>query len=70
MHTATAIKPHPGCSMTHGDIDLAAKWKKEHKDPVKSLRFSLSKHCWMIVVRPLPNKPQPKNIVDFQLRAF
>jgi 2-methylcitrate dehydratase PrpD len=70
IHTATAIKPYPGCRMTHGGIDLAAKWRKEKRGPVQSIRLSLSPHCWMVVGRPLPNKLHPENIVDAQFSAY
>lgn len=69
VHTATAIKPYPGCRMTHTAIDLGSKWRKAKTCSVKSLRLSLSPHCWMIVGRPVPNKLHPENIVDAQFSA-
>lgn len=70
IHVTTAIKPYPGCRMTHTAIDLASKWRKQKSGLIKSLRLSLSPHCWMIVGRPLPNKIHPKNIVDAQFSAY
>ncbi|KAL6245732.1 hypothetical protein RBB50_007731 [Rhinocladiella similis] len=70
IHTETAIKPYPGCRMTHTGIDLAEKWRKEKATPIKTLRLSLSPHCWMIVGRPLANKRHPENIVDAQFSAY
>ncbi|CRG83338.1 hypothetical protein PISL3812_00689 [Talaromyces islandicus] len=70
IHITTAIKPYPGCRMTHSAIDLAAKWRKEKSCLIKSLCLSLSPHCWMIVGRPLENKIHPKNIVDAQFSAY
>lgn len=70
IHTATAVKPYPGCRMTHGGIDLAAKWRGKVRGPVKSMCLSLSTHCWMVVGRPLPNKRHPETIVDAQFSAY
>ncbi|KEF58999.1 uncharacterized protein A1O9_03842 [Exophiala aquamarina CBS 119918] len=70
IHLKTAIKPYPGCRMTHTGIDLAEKWRKAKTVPIKSLRLSLSPHCWMIVGRPLSNKIHPKNTVDAQFSAY
>ena len=70
VHITTAIKPYPGCRMTHTGIDLASKWRTVKTCPIKSLRLSLSPHCWMIVGRPLPNKIHPVNIVDAQFSAY
>ena len=70
IHLGTAIKPYPGCRMTHTGIDLAEKWRKSKTCPIKTLRLSLSPHCWMIVGRPLPNKIHPENTVDAQFSAY
>jgi 2-methylcitrate dehydratase PrpD len=70
IHLTTAIKPYPGCRMTHTGIDLAEKWRRAKSSPIKSLRLSLSPHCWMVVGRPLPNKIHPENIVDAQFSAY
>ncbi|KAJ9603716.1 hypothetical protein H2200_011902 [Cladophialophora chaetospira] len=70
IHITTAIKPYPGCRMTHTGIDIAGKWRTARTSPIKSLRLSLSPHCWMIVGRPLPNKIHPQNIVDAQFSAY
>lgn len=70
IHTTTAIKPYPGCRMTHTAIDLAAKWRNTKSCKIKSMRLSLSPHCWMIVGRPLPNKIHPEHTVDAQFSAY
>jgi len=56
--------------MTHGAIDMASKWREEKTCGVKSLRLTLSPHCWMIVGRPLSNKIHPENTVDAQFSAY
>ena len=70
IHLSTSMKPYPGYRMTHGSIDMASKWREEKTCGVKSLRLTLSPHCWIIVGRPLPNKIHPKNTVDAQFSAY
>ena len=67
----TAVKPFPACRMTHGSIELAAKFAsaREH-EPVKQIIVEISEHCFPIVGLRVPNKVHPKNVVDAQFSSY
>ena len=62
----TAIKPYPGCRMTHGSLELADKIKKMEKGPIKTVTVSLVKDFIPVVGEDKPNKRRPVTIVDAQ----
>ena len=70
IHTATAIKPYPGCRFTHAAIDLAARWRKTKPCGVHSFHVWLPKGSIRGVGIPVPNKLHPKTIVHAQFSAY
>lgn len=69
----TAVKPFPGCRMTHGQIEMAAEVglvaRDEGKEVVKMV-VGLPKPCWPIVGAPMPNKIHPETTVDAQFSSY
>ena len=66
----TAIKPYPGCRITHGSIELADKIGKMEKGPIKTVTVSLVKDFIPVVGEDKLNKRHPITIVDAQFSVY
>ena len=68
---STAVKPFPGCRMTHGQIELADAMARGNRDrPVQQITVQMAPECLPIVGQAAPNRIHPCNIVDAQFSSY
>ena len=69
----TAIKPYPSCRLTHGAIDAMLQLRDQipENDRAKAkIEIKIPKVALKITGEHLPNKVEPKNIVDAQFSIY
>jgi 2-methylcitrate dehydratase PrpD len=68
----TACKPFPACRMTHGQLEMVGRLRKEHESRGIPDKVTVTLHpdCYPIVGVPNPNKVNPKVIVDAQFSSY
>ena len=70
---ATALKPYPGCRMTHTAIEIAGdlKDKKGVKvSEIERIKIAVKPSCYPIVGADVTNKRRPDNVVDAQFSIY
>jgi len=69
---ATALKPYPGCRMTHTAIEIAGKIRGtgESVQEIDHITIALKPEMWNVVGVPVPNKVHPENEVDAQFSIY
>jgi 2-methylcitrate dehydratase PrpD len=69
---ATALKPFPGCRMTHTAIEVAGNMCGKHVtvQEIEKVTVAIKPTMWNVVGVPLPNKIHPQNEVDAQFSIY
>ena len=68
----TALKPFPGCRMTHTAIEIAGSMCGTHvsSQGIEKVTVAIKPTMWNVVGVPLPNKIHPQNEVDAQFSIY
>jgi 2-methylcitrate dehydratase PrpD len=69
---STALKPFPGCRMTHTAIEIAGNIRATDLSPqdIERVTVAIKPTMWQVVGVPLPNKTHPQNEVDAQFSIY
>jgi 2-methylcitrate dehydratase PrpD len=69
---ATALKPFPGCRMTHTAIEVAGNLCGTNASAleIEKVIIAIKPTMWNVVGVPLPNKIHPQNEVDAQFSIY
>ena len=72
VFTSTALKPFPGCRMTHTAIEVAGNIRGQHASAqeIETVTVAIKPTMWSVVGVPLPNKIHPQNEVDAQFSIY
>ena len=69
---STALKPFPGCRMTHTAIEIAGKLRDTNRpaQEIDHITIYIKPECYLLVGNPIPNKIHPENEVDAQFSIY
>ena len=72
VFTATALKPFPGCRMTHTAIEIAGNicGNQASAKEIETVIVAIKPTMWNVVGVPLPKKKYPQNEVDAQFSIY